>query len=569
MHRRERRKLTIKAGATALVALAAIFVVPAGAGAADGDLPDGDFVATYAGTLAAGPLPGLGVTSGPATLVVTCQKHRCQADLLGERAFNRCVNGRCQDGRRARGYADPSDFAQESAFSFSFEMGVGRDNSCPQLPVQHVAEAQLTANARTATFSYRLPALAYECPNGNVTDVPAGTTSFRGPLTDLEADEGTQSGTQPAPDEPEESGPSAAARENAGQGTPTDDEVSSSRLESGDAGAPSVLSAVPRVQDVELTGDRSLALVALVVILVLLIAFPTHLLNTAAETGQDRLAVWRRTRRGLAEASGQQPVSSRRTWGVAAGVVLVAALIGAFADPGFGFNAGSVRVIAALFLALAVEAIVVWFLVIKVTRRTSPGTVAGFRAAPATLLVVAFAVLLTRLTGFEPGIIFGLVAGVTFAAAATTAAAGRIALGGAALGYGLALVGWIGYSLIGTPPDDAGFWRAFATDTLSGLAIAGIASLPLALIPLRGLPGHTLWTWRKPVWAICYALGLVGFFIVLMPMPFSWEAVDTPLRTWVLLYLIYAAAAVIAWAAMARPWAGKDASDSLPAAPPA
>ena len=39
-----------------------------------------------------------------------------------------------------------------------------------------------------------------------------------------------------------------------------------------------------------------------------------------------------------------------------------------------------------------------------------------------------------------------------------------------------------------------------------------------------------------------------------MPMPFSWSAVGIPLRTWVLLYLAYAVAAVVAWAALTQPW---------------
>jgi hypothetical protein len=247
-------------------------------------------------------------------------------------------------------------------------------------------------------------------------------------------------------------------------------------------------------------------------------------------------------------------VLSPRRWAAAAGVAFVAALIAAFIDPGFGFNAGSVRVLGSLFVALAVESLLVWFAVIWATRRADSDAIAGFHAAPGTLVVVAIAVLVTRMTGFEPGIVFGLVAGVTFAVASSVPAQGRVALAELGLAFGLALLGWFAYSALGPAVEGDGFGRTMVSETLASIAIAGMASLPLALVPLRGLAGHTLWTWSKPLWATTYAVALVGFFVVLMPMPFSWEEVDTPLRTWVLLYLAYAVAAVLAWTVMTQPW---------------
>ena len=316
-----------------------------------------------------------------------------------------------------------------------------------------------------------------------------------------------------------------------------------------------MLGALPKVSDASIGPGHGLALAVMVVILVLLVAFPTHLLNSAVETGQDRLSAWLRARRGRTVSDeATAVVASTRTWTVATAVVFAASLIGSFVDPGFGFNAGSLRVLLSLFVALAIESIVVWFTVLWLVRRTSPESSAGFRAAPATLMVVLVAVVITRLTGFEPGIIFGLVAGVTFAAARTVAEEGRVAVTGLGLGYALALLGWVGYSVAGPSTRGSSFAHNLLSDTLAGLAIAGIASLPLALVPLRNLPGHSLYTWSKPVWAGSYAMALVGFFLVLMPMPFSWNSIDTPLRTWVLLYLAYAAVAVGSWAALTRPW---------------
>ncbi len=513
------------------------------AAASGAGLPEGDFVATYSGTMTSANAGGPSRTR-PAVLELTCRAGTCT--FVDTTSMSKKRSAPMPQGptvsQRVVKRVDP--------------FAVGRER-CPEF--RQTFTDVFTASAAAATYSGTAPAVKMKCADGSFASGGRWSLEFQGTLTDLaqdargEGDEGN--------DEAESGGAVAGDGPRAGSGTASSSDegadaiTTTSRLESRAASAPSVLSALPTVGDVSLGAGRGVALALLVVILVLLIAFPTHLLNSAVESGQDRLSALRRRRLGLPEDAGDAPPSaSARTWGVAAGVVLAASVISAFVDPGFGLNPGSARVIASLGLALAIETLLVWSLVIGVTRRASPGTIAGFHAAPATLLVVALAVLLTRLTGFEPGIIFGLVAGVTFATAAGATAQGKVALAGTGLALVLALGGWIGYSLIGPASVGSGFARTFLTETLSSLAIAGIASLPLALVPLRGMTGHTLYTWSRPLWAGSYAVGLLGFFLVLMPMPFSWSAVDTPLRVWVLLYVAYAATAVVAWAALTRPW---------------
>ena len=96
------------------------------------------------------------------------------------------------------------------------------------------------------------------------------------------------------------------------------------------------------------------------------------------------------------------------------------------------------------------------------------------------------------------------------------------------------------------------------------MAAAGIAALPIALFPLRGLVGGTVFAWNRVVWAACYAVGLLGFFLVLMPMPTSWGEVPLSLWAWLAIYLAYAIAAVGLWLAVAQPWKKTDA-DAQPA----
>ena len=101
---------------------------------------------------------------------------------------------------------------------------------------------------------------------------------------------------------------------------------------------------------------------------------------------------------------------------------------------------------------------------------------------------------------------------------------------------------------------DGSFAAVFARETLSAMAIGGIAALPIALVPLRSLAGYEVFTWNRIVWAAAYAVGLFGFFFVLMPMPFAWTGVPLCLGVWVGLYLGYAVAAVGAWLLVVQPW---------------
>jgi hypothetical protein len=294
------------------------------------------------------------------------------------------------------------------------------------------------------------------------------------------------------------------------------------------------------VGDVE--GKAVLLALIVAVVLVLLVAFPTTLLNSAAEQGSDRFSAWWRRRRGLGEAD------PGRWWWAASGV-LAAGVVASFVDPEFGLNPGSLRTLVSVLVGFLVDVVIGWSVVVWVTRRLNPGAVASFAFKPVSLVLVALAVLFTRITDFEPGIIFGLVAGVSFGALLDRAGEARASL--VTLGYGfvVALVAWLGYSLLGAPQ---GTVAVFASETLSAVAIAGMAALPIALFPLPGMPGKAVFTWNRPVWMGAYLVGLAAFFIVLMPMPFSWEQVDWSLRAWIGVYLAYLAAAVVAYLVVAR-----------------
>lgn len=321
--------------------------------------------------------------------------------------------------------------------------------------------------------------------------------------------------------------------------------------------APSVLSTLATPAQTLSLPQCALAVV-LAVILALLMGFPTHLLSKVSDDLGGRVAAWwgRIRPRPAAADAGSAPIRSAPTvrgWWPAAVGVLLAALITSFIDPQFGFDAASLRQFGSIAIGFAVDVVLGWFVLIWVVGRLHPQATARFEFRPLTLLIVVATVVFSRLTGFQPGIAFGLVAGVAFGTAIATASAkARLTLITLGWGLALALLGWMGFTLLQDAGDALGV--VFARETLAALTAAGVSSLPIALLPARGLTGATLFAWNRWAWGAAYVVGLLAFFLVLLPMPGSWAEVPFSLWTWAGMYAVYAAVALGLWLAVTRPW---------------
>jgi hypothetical protein len=295
-------------------------------------------------------------------------------------------------------------------------------------------------------------------------------------------------------------------------------------------GAPSTLSTLPTVAEA-INPLNLLWAAGAATVLILLVALPSQLVNSTV----DKLSERGGTRLGKLPLTG---------WPIAAAGVLVAAIASTFIEPDAVFD---LRVFASVLIAFLLDAVLGWFAVIWLVRRSDSDAKPTFRVLPIMLLLVIVAVLFSRFTGFQPGLMFGLVAGVVFGSLASGLSRARVVLFELGWAFGLALLAWIAYSLI--PPD-----IVFLRETLAAVSIGGIAALPVALLPVPGLAGRTVWNWNKPVWAISYALGLVGFFLVLMPRPFAWDSVDLSIWVWGAIFVAYAIAAVVLWLLVVKPW---------------
>jgi hypothetical protein len=119
-----------------------------------------------------------------------------------------------------------------------------------------------------------------------------------------------------------------------------------------------------------LTAHNALWAAAITVVLVLLVAFPTHLFNTATGEGAERAKKWWARRRPKLPACLESAREVEfRGWPMAATGVLIASLISSFVNSTFGFNASRVRVYLSILTSFLLDAVAGWFLLIYLGRR--------------------------------------------------------------------------------------------------------------------------------------------------------------------------------------------------------
>ncbi len=249
----------------------------------------------------------------------------------------------------------------------------------------------------------------------------------------------------------------------------------------------------------------------------------------------------------------EQPIGSR-FWGTPLGIalfVLLSALLYGFLDPTFGPDLQSLAAFAGLVLGLVVTLSAFCVPIELAYRRSAIGH--SLRALPGTLVVGLACVLITRLTDFHPGYLYGLVLTFVVARDLGIAAEGRAMMRAAASTLAIAVVSWLGLWLVDVlvpVQSDPGPALIALQNALVMALVAGIELTVFGMLPLRFLPGEKVFRWSRRAWAALFGAGLFGFVHVLMN-PRSGYLADTtrtPMVTIVVLLLGAAVFSVGFWA---------------------
>ncbi|NQX25812.1 hypothetical protein HQQ81_00415 [Microbacteriaceae bacterium VKM Ac-2854] len=311
------------------------------------------------------------------------------------------------------------------------------------------------------------------------------------------------------------------------------------------AATPSTLSSLPPAQTLEWNILRFAALAGAAIVLTALLVLPGKLVDTALEGNYGRL--------GLPQLRLPSTTRARpRVLTIAVGVLLASA-ISVYVDPAIGLNDLSARVFASTLTAVVIESVLGLWLVARVARRVDPSVVPSLRFTWNSLIFILLAALISRLIGFEPGMMFGLVIGLSYAGGREPRREHRVVWAEAGIVLVIGLLAYTAYSAFfveasESPDSVLGVLALYARETLSALTIATIFALPIVLLPVRGMLGPVLWRHNRLIWFGGYAAAVFLLFAIVLPLEDSWEQVGNTLDQWLWLLIAYVLAAVLVWA---------------------
>ncbi len=187
-------------------------------------------------------------------------------------------------------------------------------------------------------------------------------------------------------------------------------------------------------------------------------------------------------------------VTAVAVFGVAA---LLAALSGSVA-----WEVRYLRLTAAIGLGLLVLNAVGVLLPARLAGRTwrAPVTV---QLLPGILFAAAAAAVLTRFGDLRPALLIGVL--LVASAAGTVRMRARVGVASAQLGgvAVLSLLAWAAHDVL-TP--STGFWMSLWSETAAAVALGGLGSLLLLLLPIGLYPGRALYAVSRPLWVVAALL---------------------------------------------------------------
>ncbi len=290
---------------------------------------------------------------------------------------------------------------------------------------------------------------------------------------------------------------------------------------------------------------------------VLLITFPAQMFNaTLDENYEEILAVWRGFLwrvRGKKGSPQKRPVRSeketdrKRELLVFAAVILVGAFVGGFRDPHFGLNSASVANFLATLAAFLVLIAAPAAAAMAYRKARGRPTNVTLRALPAGIAIAALTVFVSRVTDFQPGYLYGIVCGVAFAHRLAKSEEGHVVTFESTATLVVSLLAW----LIFVPVNHAAlrpgsnFGIALVDDWLASIVVGGLVGIALGLLPLRFLPGGTLFHWNRVAWAILIGVPIFGIVgIMLNPSSGPAHPGTAPVVTAIVLFVVFGGVSV-------------------------
>jgi hypothetical protein len=302
---------------------------------------------------------------------------------------------------------------------------------------------------------------------------------------------------------------------------------------------------VPTPAEINLELPNLVQSLVLTAALLVFIPFPSALFNSTLEENYAEVVSWfRRPRRWLqrlaegfrgfgprSRATPSDPlasrpsevgadVSARRPFAasyVGVGLfLLLTALLAGFLDPGFGLDARSLATFAGLAIGLVVT--LVAFNIPRALALLETDVPFVVRALPGTFLIGAACVLVSRLTSFQPGYLYGLVIGLGAASQLGPTLEGRTTARSTVVMLAVAFAAWIGLSLVApaATTNDQNLAVLALRSALATVLVAGLEGALFGLLPVRFFPGGVIREWDLRAWVALSGVAMLGYFLILI-----------------------------------------------------
>ena len=318
-----------------------------------------------------------------------------------------------------------------------------------------------------------------------------------------------------------------------------------------------ITSALPTPAQAFSNWRTTLLSAAIAVLAILLITFPAQLFNHTFNEHYDeivafwerRLPVVRRARAAL--LAGHDRARSR---GVVVLVVVIGALLGGLLDPNFGFNGPSLTTYVSVILSTVWGISVSTLALIAYRRLRHRDAHWSLRALPAGLFIAAGCVLVSRITDFEPGYLYGVVCGTVFTGTLAKHEQGHAVAISTLVTVLLALLAWFAWVPVNAAAGGSGAAGPLVVldDFLGAVFTGGLIGSTIGMIPLRFLPGGTLAAWHRGVWAAVTLVVTFAFVEIMLNPARGGHPGTAALGTVITLFVIFGGGSVAFAAYFAR-----------------
>ncbi len=202
------------------------------------------------------------------------------------------------------------------------------------------------------------------------------------------------------------------------------------------------------------------------------------------------------------------PGQSSRAWFY--GVLVLGSILGGLLNPHFGFNSQSVASFGATMVAFAIGAGLSWYIAKVFRTRHHYPTHTYLKALPLGLGVAALCVIISRVSNFEPGYLYGVVVSIAFVESLEDRHNAHLTVIATFSTLIVALLAWFAWVPVNhlALNHSGNIPIALVDDVLGSIFVGGLVGTVVGMLPLEFMPGGTLLRWRKDAWAIVFFIAL-------------------------------------------------------------